>query len=118
MNFSSIVRWLKPRAKSAPPKANHAYKPRFETLEDRIVPTWLINSATPDALARNLTGGIDRVSNVQYFGAYVAAATFYDTRNVTGIQSGIVLSTGKASGVAGPNNDSGFTTDNTTNNDP
>src|SRR5262245_15035440 len=120
MIFSTLLRWLR-SAKSNRPLAKPAskpYKPRLESLEDRTVPTWTVNTlGNPATLVQSLTGGADSVGNISYVGAYTAAGTFYDTQNVVGINQGIVLSTGSAKAVAGPNNSPFLSTINNTSND-
>ena len=52
------------------------------------------------------------VSNVTYTGAAHAAGTFTDVTDVFGFESGIVLSSGNISTIAGPNTSDGFSVDN------
>ncbi len=63
-----------------------------------------LTGQTPADLVNALLGeGTVTVSNVQYHGAEVAAGTFTGGAGIIGFDSGILLSTGSAAGVAGPN---------------
>jgi hypothetical protein len=91
-------------------------RPQVEQLEDRLVPalsvTDLTNPAvTPTTLVDTLTGGNNSVavSNITYTGNNVAAGTFTGGNGIIGFNSGIVLSTGTAAGIVGPNNTGAFT---------
>jgi hypothetical protein len=124
MIFSPLLRWLTGASKSSRTSADPSSlncKPRCEVLEDRIVPTWVVNNltaVTPLSMALELVGPGVSVSNVQFTGANVAAGKFTESNNVVGIQSGVILSSGSVKGVAGPNNTSSFTTINNTPSDP
>lgn len=67
---------------------------------------------TPTDLANMLVGTGVSISNVQYSGVNTAAGTFSGGAGILGIESGIVLSTGKISDVVGPNTADATTTDN------
>ena len=77
--------------------------------------TDLTTTLTPNDLAADLVGaGVTIVpGSVNYTGAPQAAGTFLFTgdHNVTGISSGIILSSGNISDVKGPNNSPSTTTD-------
>src|SRR5688572_1668109 len=60
-------------------------------------------TTTPAQLAQLLSGPGVTVSNVSYTGATGAKGSFYGNSNL-GMSAGIVLSTGKADSLAGPNN--------------
>lgn len=66
---------------------------------------------TADSLARTLVGPGVTVSNATYTGATGAAGIFAADPFTVGIGSGIVLSTGKATSVIGPNQYNDVTTD-------
>ncbi|MDE3127340.1 MAG: choice-of-anchor L domain-containing protein [Gemmatimonadota bacterium] len=66
---------------------------------------------TADSLARTLAGPGVAISNVVYTGAPAAGGIFAADPTVVGIGSGIVLSTGKATSVIGPNQYDNVTTD-------
>jgi hypothetical protein len=104
MLFSSLRRWFAGPSKPAQASVRER-KPRFEVLEDRVVPTWTINDLTTTtalAMAQSLVGVGVTVSNIQYTGAPKAAGIFNDSSSVTGIKGGVILSSGSAKGVAGP----------------
>jgi hypothetical protein len=86
------------------PRYHH---PKVEELEQRDVPalsvTDLTMGLTPTQLVNNLLGTGVTVSNVKFTGAPVAAGTFTGGTGIIGFESGIVLSTGHAVGVVGPN---------------
>ena len=66
-------------------------------------------TVTKDTMASSLLGsgsGIT-ISNVTYTGANAMAGTFTGGTGIIGIDSGIVLTSGFATNVIGPNNDSG-----------
>ena len=62
---------------------------------------------TPTQLAQTIAGPGVAVSAVTYTGAVDAAGTFSDPSGAVGLTSGVVLSTGKAVQVAGPNDATG-----------
>src|SRR5262245_60671759 len=96
-----LQRSLMPR-KSPKPQAQ-SRKPAVEALENRLVPAWTVTNSSAGALVAQLTkGGTDIVSNVTFSGP--AGALFADTGNTMGITSGIVLSSGVATQIPGPNN--------------
>ncbi|MBI2808856.1 MAG: choice-of-anchor L domain-containing protein [Planctomycetes bacterium] len=95
--------------------AERKYKPTVEVLETRLVPAWVVNdltTLTAASLVQNLLGPSVTATNIQYTGDQKAAGIFSDTNNATGIKNGVVLSSGSAKGVAGPNTDTAFSTDN------
>jgi hypothetical protein len=125
MFLSSLRRWVTGASRSSRPccreNTSRDFKPRLELLEDRIVPAWTVNdltTVTAASLVQDLVGVGVSVSNIQYTGAKKAAGSFTDTSNVTGISSGIILSSGSAKGVVGPNNSPSFSTKNGTPGDP
>jgi hypothetical protein len=71
---------------------------------------------TPTLLASQLVGsGVSVVpGSVQYTGADGAAGVFTGGAGIVGIDEGIILSSGGAKGVVGPNDESGFTVVNNT----
>jgi hypothetical protein len=64
------------------------------------------------AMAALLAGPGVAVSNATYRGTKAAAGTFSGAQGSIGIDSGVVLSTGEARNVVGPNVDTAFSTDN------
>lgn len=64
----------------------------------------------PGLLAAQLVGTGVTISNVTYTGSPVAAGTFHTGSNIIGFTDGIILSTGSARSVIGPNCSSGIST--------
>ncbi len=80
----------------------------------------ILNNKTPQQLVQQvLVGSGVTVSNITFTGAPVAIREFKNggTTNL-GLLSGIVLSTGQAADVVGPNNTGGMSTNNNTGSDP
>ena len=106
--FSTMLRrWFGARSRTPMRPHQPRFRPLVDGLEARLVPTWSfqdLNAVSASALLQNLTNGKDTVKNIVYSGAKTAAALFTDTTSSTGISSGVVLSTGGAALVAGPNN--------------
>jgi hypothetical protein len=92
------------------------FKPRLEVLEDRAVPALVVTplggAVTPTTLVNSLLGNGVTASNITFTGAPVSAGTFTGGTGIVGIESGIVLSTGTAADIVGPNNSDSQTTDN------
>jgi hypothetical protein len=102
-----LRRWFGARSRAPFRPHQPRFRPHVDGLEARLVPTWSfqdLNAVSANSLLQNLTNGKDTVKNVVYSGAKTAAALFTDTTSSTGITSGVVLSTGGAALVAGPNN--------------
>ena len=131
MIASLLHRWFRAPFAGSPmqshaPIARHgaraSYKLRVEELEQRVVPAWVVKdltTLTPAALTSNLTSGSkDIIANVVYTGAPGAAGTFTDTASTIGFSSGIILSSGAAKSLPGPNNSPSTTTSNGTASDP
>lgn len=78
----------------------------------------VIPSSNAAQLAALLSGSGVTISNATFTGAPVAAGTFTGGQNRVGIESGVVLSTGRAADVVGPNSDTAFSTDNQQLGDP
>jgi hypothetical protein len=104
------------RAPAAEGRPGLRSRPRVEQLEDRLVPALAVTdltspSVTPTTLVNTLTGSSTSVtvSNIQYTGNSVAAGTFTGGTGIIGFDSGIVLSTGTAKGIIGPNTTGTFT---------
>ena len=70
----------------------------------------IADGATAEELVDTLLGGGITVENVSYVGDPAAAGTF-SGMDAVGFGSGLVLSTGQAIDVVGPNDDTGFTTE-------
>ncbi|MSQ95559.1 MAG: hypothetical protein EXR98_13510 [Gemmataceae bacterium] len=117
MFLSSLRRWFtdtrQPSQTPAKVGARRGFKPRLETLEERIVPAWSVSdltTTTAAAMVQNLVGAGVAVNSIQYKGAKIASGTFTDSSNVIGIAGGIILSSGSAKGIAGPNASGSFST--------
>jgi hypothetical protein len=65
----------------------------------------------PGLLAAQLVGTGVTISNVTYTGSPVAAGTFHTGSNIIGFTDGIILSTGSARSVIGPNCTGGISTE-------
>jgi hypothetical protein len=109
--------------KSAPSRRPAAGRwSRIEALEDRLTPalsvTDLSPGLTPTDLVNSLLGGGVTVSNVTYTGAQDAAGTFTGGNGIIGFDKGIILSTGDAKNVIGPNKSESTSTDNNAPGDP
>jgi hypothetical protein len=116
-----VARWLRNSSRPARRSASRRYRPTVEMLEDRSVPaisvTSLAQGVTADELVQTiLAGGCGK--NVTYTGASIAAGTFTGGDGIIGFNSGIILSTGSAAGVAGPNNSGNSGVNNGTPGDP
>lgn len=77
----------------------------LERLEDRTVPTQFVDTGlTPQELASSLLGNGVSVSNVNFTGGAASTGNFdFSDATVVGFRQGIVLSSGGASDVVGPN---------------
>ena len=76
-------------------------------------------TVTADALAQSLVGPGVAISNVAYTGAAAAKGTFtFTDPTVTGMAQGVILSSGNAADVVGPNSSDSFSTDWTGAGDP
>jgi hypothetical protein len=107
------------------PREPRRYRPSVEQLEDRVVPAMTVNtSVSPEQLVKTIVGnGIISTSNASIEStAPVAAGTFTTTAQVAttvvsggtksfGFGNGVVLSSGSAKGLLGPNNQTEITTD-------
>jgi hypothetical protein len=71
-----------------------------------------LGQITPQDLAQVLVGGGVQVFNVTYTGATNASGAFCGGSGIIGFMDGIVLTSGDAANVIGPNNSSGKTGDN------
>jgi hypothetical protein len=63
----------------------------------------LTGALTPQDLAGSLAGVGVAISNVTYVGAEVAAGAFNGGTDIVGFESGVILSSGAATSVIGPN---------------
>jgi hypothetical protein len=83
------------------------FRPYLEELEDRSVPALMVTDMTggltPTALVTALTGQGITVSNVTYKGTNMSSGEFTGGTGILGFESGIILSTGHAKAVVGPN---------------
>jgi hypothetical protein len=84
-------------------------RPRLEALEARAVPALVVNDLTtgltPTQLAQSLAGPGVTISNVSFTGVPQAAGEFTGGTGIIGFEQGIILSSGHANGVPGPNDD-------------
>jgi len=82
------------------------FQPSFECLEDRVTPVTAVTNLTaltPQDLVQNLVGQGVTFSNVSYTGSNLAAGIFQGGANSIGMDTGVVLSSGRANAVVGPN---------------
>jgi hypothetical protein len=80
------------------------FRPCLEKLEDRLVPALTVTaSLTPQALVSNLLGTGVTASNITYAGTPLSSGTFTGGTGIIGFESGIILSSGHADAVVGPN---------------
>lgn len=79
------------------------FRPRVEQLEDRLVPVTSASVAGATALVKNLVGNGIIVKNISYTGNANSAGLFSGGSSSVKIGSGVVLSTGNAVDVKGPN---------------
>ncbi|MES5954456.1 choice-of-anchor L domain-containing protein [Bacillus fungorum] len=63
----------------------------------------LDDNVKAEQLAKNLVGDGVEIRNVKYKGANQAAGTFQAKQSIFGIEDGVILSTGNAKGILGPN---------------
>jgi len=73
--------------------------------------TDLTGGVTANDLAQSLAGSGVTISNVTFTGAQQAAGSFSGGNGIIGFSDGIILSSGSANAVIGPNSQSGVTTD-------
>ena len=112
--FANLRRPARPSIKT------NARRPclKVERLEDRLTPalsvTDLTQGLTPTDLVQALVGTGVQVFNIKFTGANVAGGKFTGGQGIIGFDQGIILSSGGASGVIGPNNSSSFTVSNGT----
>jgi PKD repeat protein len=72
----------------------------------------VVTNMSPAALAQTLVGPGVAISNVQYTGATDARGTFaFADATVVGVAQGVVLSSGNAHDVVGPNTSDSYSTD-------
>ena len=89
--------------------ARPKYRPTMDRLEDRVVPVTGVTNATAtglQALVNTLVGNNPSVSvtNIQYQGSTLQSGIFSGGAASVGIDTGVVLSTGVANTLVGPNN--------------
>jgi len=111
-----MLNWFSKRAAHRKPSAPRA-QPRLERLEDRALPAISVTpltALTPLQLVKNLVGASGTVKNIKYTGAKVAAGTFKGGASAIGFPAGVVLTSGDAKNVIGPNKNGGITGSNGT----
>ncbi|GAB6614993.1 MULTISPECIES: choice-of-anchor L domain-containing protein [Bacillus] len=69
----------------------------------------LDDNVNAEQLAKKLVGDGVEIRNVKYKGANQAAGTFQAKQNIFGIEDGVILSTGNAKGIIGPNKYKSYT---------
>ncbi|HBI42151.1 MAG TPA: hypothetical protein DDY78_04740, partial [Planctomycetales bacterium] len=88
-----------------------SFRPYLENLESRLVPaimpTDLTTGLTPTNLVQTLVGTGVTFSNVTYKGTNTSSAKFTGGMPSIGFDAGIILSTGLADSVVGPNKSTG-----------
>lgn len=95
--------------RAARPAAPRRYRAALEHLEDRLAPALAVtemSALTPMDLAQTVLGGSAPVTNVRFngqTGVGSSAGIFQGGQDALGIDSGVVLSTGRARDVLGPN---------------
>jgi hypothetical protein len=92
-----------------------------EVLEERCVAAVMVTdltTTTPAFLAQVIAGNNVPISNVQYSGGNSAGGFFTGGQQAFGFDSGIVLSTGLAGSIAGPNLNTNLSTINNTTGNP
>ena len=77
----------------------------------QLVVTDTTGSVTPDDLAQSLAGAGVTISNVTFTGNAQAAGSFTGGNGIIGFPDGIILSSGMATSVVGPNDVGNVTTD-------
>jgi len=76
-------------------------------------------AATPAQMVSNIVGGGITVSNIQYSGAAIASGSFTGGAGTNlGFSTGIILTSGNATGAPGPNNSGSYTGSNGSGSDP
>lgn len=98
---SLLSGWSKQSEPSAAERRK--YRPRLEPLEDRLVPVTGVTVAGKTAMVQSLVGNGITVKSVSYTGNANSAGLFTGGENSVKIKSGVVLSTGNAVDVKGPN---------------
>ncbi|EOP71381.1 choice-of-anchor L domain-containing protein [Bacillus cereus] len=69
----------------------------------------LDDNVKAEQLAKKLVGDGVEIRNVKYKGANQAAGTFQAKQNIFGMEGGVILSTGNAKGIIGPNKYKSYT---------
>jgi hypothetical protein len=92
------------RARPATVRRAQRDRLQVEVLEDRCVPAMSVSPASPAALVANLTGPGIKASNIVYKGNAQSSGIFTGASGTgLGFDAGIILSSGHAAGVVGPN---------------
>lgn len=114
----ALKRWLDMLFSAARPaprnrKGARRSRPAVERLEDRLTPvtsvTDLTGGVSATAMVQALLGAGVQASNIKYTGASVASGLFSGGQSTVGFDQGVILTSGDAKGVLGPNNSSSFT---------
>ncbi len=88
------------------------------TAQAALLTRDLGQGVSPQDMVSALLGGGVSVSNIQYTGATNASGVFCSGDGIIGFKTGILLTSGSAGNVIGPNNSPGATTDNGLPGDP
>src|SRR5688572_8188894 len=123
-----VVSWLKSlfaagNGEKPSAKPDVRCRPGVEALESRLVPVTNVTDLTvitPQVMVTTLLGsgsGLN-VSNITYTGDNRASGIYSGGAASINLESGIVLSSGRAVGAIGPNNQGGFTGNNGLPGDP
>jgi hypothetical protein len=113
-----LLKWNARKAAAQPRRC----RANVEVLEDRVTPALTVADfnmgvAPADLVATILGSGVS-VSNVRFTGTNVSAGRFSGGTGIIGFDCGIILSSGSAGSVIGPNVNDGITTVNGTPGDP
>ncbi|MCI0683610.1 MAG: choice-of-anchor L domain-containing protein [Gemmataceae bacterium] len=107
-----LSKWFRGGRTPSPTKTRGT-RLNLECLEDRVTPvtsvTNLTGGATATAMVQSLLGTGVQASNIVYTGAPVASGTFSGGQGTIGFDQGVILTSGDALGVLGPNTTSSYT---------
>jgi pimeloyl-ACP methyl ester carboxylesterase len=92
--------------------------PENTVIQSGLIVEDLTGSINVEDLAATIVGPGVTISNVTYTGAEIAAGVFGGGENIVGFDAGIILSTGSASGVIGPNQSNSYSVNNGMPGDP
>lgn len=87
------------------------FKPKNTLVQAAPLTGFVVDSITPADLVSMLLGPGAAISNLTYTGSPLALGSFVDSISFLGLDSGVVISTGNAADLAGPNVSSCTSTD-------